>query len=407
MKATIKASKIHGSVEAPPSKSMAHRYLIAAGLAEGESIVRNIAMSEDIKATINCLRALGATIIEIPEKDNNNSSRSSLDLSIRGADPRTADSALLNCNESGSSLRFMIPVAALSDKEMTFTGTDKLLSRPLFVYEEIFRNQGLHLEREDKCIRLKGRLNGGEFETAGDISSQFISGLLIALPLSDKDSIIKLSGAIESRPYIDMTMDALKSFGIRSEWKGSRTISVPGAQKYSPSDVTTEGDWSNAAYLMALGAEVYGVDDNSLQGDKVCKTHFGMLDRGFAEIDISDCPDLGPALMAYAAMREGCMLHGTGRLKIKESDRGSAMQAELSKFGVNADISENSIRVYSGINTPEEMLFGHNDHRIVMALAAVCLKTGGVIEGAEAVNKSFPDFFDAIRTVGAEFTIEE
>ena len=406
MKAIIKASKIHGTVQAPPSKSMAHRYLIAAGFSEGESVVRNIAMSEDIKATISCLEALGAKISEMPPKANKNG-LGYLDISIRGKDPGEADSALMDCNESGSTLRFLIPAAALSDKEMSFTGTHTLLSRPLSVYEDIFKEQGLLLERTDEGIRLRGRLSGGEYEIPGDISSQFVSGLMMALPLSDKDSIIKLTGSIESRPYIDMTMSALSTFGIKLKWEDESRISILGEQKYTPTDAVTEGDWSNAAYLMALGADASGLDDNSLQGDKVCKEYFELLDKGFSEIDISDCPDLGPALMAYAAIRDGCMLYGTKRLKIKESDRGSAMREELSKFGITADVEENSIRVSSGIKAPAEQLYGHNDHRIVMALAALCLNTGGVIEGADAVNKSFPDFFDKIGALGADFAIED
>jgi 3-phosphoshikimate 1-carboxyvinyltransferase len=394
MKAIIKVSKIRGTLTAPPSKSMAHRLLICAGLADGVSNISNIAYSEDILATINCLKALGAEIEEKGEA-----------LIIKGKSPESFEQAELYCNESGSTLRFLIPIAAMSEHEMIMSGTDRLMSRPLSVYEEIFASQGLLFEKTSDGLKSKGKLRGGEYKLKADISSQFISGLLMALPLAEEDSIILPEGRIESRPYIDMTMNAMKAFGVKVYWE-SDSIVIPGRQKYIATDAVVEGDWSNAAYLMALGADVSGVDDNSLQGDKVCKEHFKLLDKGFTEIDISDCPDLGPALMAYAAMREGCVLHGTKRLKIKESDRGNAMKEELSKFGIEADIQDNSIRVSSGIKFPKEELYGHNDHRIVMALAALCLQTGGVIEGAEAVSKSFPDFFDAIKSVGADFTVQ-
>ena len=400
MKVIIKPSKIRGSIAAPPSKSMAHRLIIAAGLADGVSLVHNVAMSEDIKATIGCMEALGAVINEAKSDGLYKS------LQIEGTDPRNAGSAALDCNESGSTLRFMIPIAAMSGEEMRFSGSETLMNRPLSVYEDIFKEQGLLFEKSSDNLKIRGRIRGGDFEIPGDISSQFVTGLLTALPLAEEDSTIRLVGDVESRPYIDMTLAALKAYGIKAEWADERTLLIPGRQAYQASEQIVEGDWSNAAYLMALGAEVKGLDDNSIQGDKVSRDYFKQIEAGYCELDIRNCPDLGPALMAYAAMKSGCKLIGTKRLRIKESDRAAAMKEELSKFGIEAELGDDSVKVGCGIEKPSEELYGHNDHRIVMALSALCLKTGGVIEGAGAVNKSFPDFFERIKEAGADITEE-
>ena len=402
MKAIIKPSKINKSIAAPPSKSMAHRLIIAAALADGSSVVHNVAMSEDIKATIRCLTSLGAEIKELPQSPD----ELYLTLQIRGVNPSRSGSAVLDAGESGSTLRFMIPIAALSNSEMRFIGSETLMNRPLSVYEDISKSKDLEFERKGTELRLKGALSGGIFEIPGNISSQFVTGLLMALPLAEEDSIIKLIGDVESKPYIDMSIDALSRYGISIEWEDERTLSIPGGQTYSASEQRVEGDWSNAAYLMALGAEVNGLDDNSLQGDRLCKDYFSQIRNGYCELDIHDCPDLGPALMAYAALNKGCVLHGTKRLRIKESDRGTAMQQELRKFGVESVIYDDDINVGCGITKPTEALQGHNDHRIVMALSGICLITGGIIEGAEAVNKSYPDFFDRIEEAGAHIEKE-
>ena len=394
MKAIIKPKAVRGCIEAPPSKSMAHRLIICAGLAEGGSNISNIAFSEDIRATINCLKSLGT---EIEEK--------STSLKIAGKSPDAFKQAELFCNESGSTLRFLIPVAAMSGHETVMSGSERLMSRPLSVYEDIFASQGLFFERCSEGLKFKGKLRGGEYKLRADISSQFISGLLMALPLASEDSIILPEGRIESRPYIDMTMKAMEAFGVNTYWEADKIV-IPGGQSYKAADAAVEGDWSNAAYLMAAGADVSGLDDESLQGDKICIEYYRRLDEGNSKLDISDCPDLGPALMAYAAMNSGCTLTGTKRLSIKESDRGEVMKEELSKFGIACKTEENSISVSGVLTAPKEELYGHNDHRIVMALAALCTVTGGVIDGAEAVNKSFPDYFDKIKAAGAELSID-
>ena len=198
-----------------------------------------------------------------------------------------------------------------------------------------------------------------------------------------------------------MTILALSEFGVNVYWKDDNTIVIPGSQQYKARDIAVEGDWSNAAFFLAMGLGAGGLDPSSLQGDRVCAEYFALLENECAVVDIADCPDLGPVLMAYAAMHHGAVLTGTRRLRIKESDRGEAMREELAKFGITAIVDENTITVGSGISKPQVALNGHNDHRIVMSLALLCTMVGGTIEGAEAVSKSFPDFFERLRGAGA------
>ena len=412
MLAIIEKSELRGSVPAEPSKSMAHRLLIAAGLSSGMSRIENIAKSEDVLATADCLRALGADL-EFGERSAGEAGF----CEVKGCEPALSEGTELPCRESGSTLRFLMPVAALSGKKMRFSGSETLMERPLSVYEDIFQKMGMSLERGTGYIEIEGKLKPGEYEIDAGISSQFVSGLLFALPLADGDSIIKLKGQVESRPYIDMTIDALDIFGVRIEEISDGVLQIPGGQTYGNCDVSVEGDWSNAAFFLAMGVDVKGLREGSLQGDKVCREQFEKLRRGRADIDISDCPDLGPVLMAYAAMNDGCTLTGTRRLRIKESDRGAAMKEELAKFGVDVIIHENSIEVGAGLrknstdaaaslHTPTETLYGHNDHRIVMAIAVLASRTGGRIEGAEAVRKSFPNFFERFAEAGGICKIE-
>ena len=204
-----------------------------------------------------------------------------------------------------------------------------------------------------------------------------------------------------------MTMAALRVFGVETRWLDRESISVSGRQTYQfRPDVTVEGDWSNAAFFLALGVPVTGLDPDSLQGDRVCAEYFAALRRCAAALDISDCPDLGPVLFAFAAAHRGGTFTGTRRLRMKESDRGAAMAEELRKFGVEVRVGENTVTVGGGLRAPTEALDGHNDHRIVMALAVLCTLTGGTITGAQAVRKSFPDFFERLRDLQIEMEME-
>ena len=253
---------------------------------------------------------------------------------------------------------------------------------------------------------MRGPLTGGEYTLVGNVSSQFISGLIFALLLADVDSTIKITTPIESRSYINLTINAVKAFGIKVEWVDEYTIQILGNQTYIPKDITVEGDYSGAAFPDALNlfngeVEILGLDPNSIQGDSVYKRYFDMLNSGVPTIHIGDCPDLGPVLFAIAAAKYGGVFSGTKRLKIKESDRAEAMAKELKKFGASISVYEDSVVVYPAeFHAPDKTLFGHNDHRIVMSLAVLLTLTGGEIEGAEAINKSYPNFFESLKKLG-------
>lgn len=395
MRAVIKPGAVRGVTAAPPSKSMAHRMLICAALAEGESLVQPIELSEDILATMDGLRALGAGIVQ--EGDA---------LRVTGCRPAEAESGVIPCRESGSTLRFLLPLCLLSGKEMTLTGSERLLSRPLDVYETLCAERGFSLERTAEGIRVRGKLTPGEYTVRGDLSSQFLTGLLYALSLLDGESEIRILPPIESEPYLEMTLEALAEAGVPAKRPEKERLVIPGGQRFRAGQKTVEGDWSNAAFFEALrqagnDLRITGLREDSLQGDKVCREYFRRIREGGACVDVTDCPDLAPVLMAFAAMCGGARLEGTRRLRFKESDRGQAMAEELAKFGVAVTIGENAIEVGGGLKAPMEILQGHNDHRIVMSLAVLCTRTGGTVDGAEAVRKSFPGFWDAMRMLGA------
>ncbi|MBR0267619.1 MAG: 3-phosphoshikimate 1-carboxyvinyltransferase [Clostridia bacterium] len=395
MRAVIKPGALRGVTAAPPSKSMAHRMLICAALAEGESLVQPIELSEDILATMDGLRALGAGIVQ--EGD---------ELRVTGCRPAEAESGVIPCRESGSTLRFLLPLCLLSGKEMTLTGSERLLSRPLDVYETLCAERGFSLERTAEGIRVRGKLTPGEYTVRGDLSSQFLTGLLYALSLLDGESEIRILPPIESEPYLEMTLEALAEAGVPAKRPEKERLVIPGGQRFRAGQKTVEGDWSNAAFFEALrqagnDLRITGLREDSLQGDKVCREYFRRIREGGACVDVTDCPDLAPVLMAFAAMCGGARLEGTRRLRFKESDRGQAMAEELAKFGVAVTIGENAIEVGGGLKAPMEILQGHNDHRIVMSLAVLCTRTGGTVDGAEAVRKSFPGFWDAMRMLGA------
>lgn len=397
MRVRINKSIPQGRITAPPSKSMAHRLLICSGLSEGTSVVHGIAQSEDVMATLDCLAALGASYSVHADT-----------VTIKGINPFKAAPATLYCRESGSTLRFFIPMCLMSGNEYTLYGSETLLKRPMSVYEDICREQQLCFESNGSFISLKGSIKSGNYKVKGNISSQFISGLLFALPLLEEDSTISIAPPIESCSYINLTIAALSQFGVDVKWSDERTLYIKGGQRYAPREVSVEGDYSNAAFFAALnfiGGDVAidGLSEDSLQGDRVYGRLFDMLSRGTPTIHISDCPDLGPILFALAACKNGGIFTGTARLKIKESDRAAAMAQELEKFGVSVRVEEDSVVVYPAqFHAPSSVLCGHNDHRIVMSLAIMLTLTGGEIDGSEAVAKSMPDFFERLRKIGIE-----
>lgn len=398
MNVEIFPSKAVGEISAPPSKSYAHRLLICAALADGESIIENIGTNEDIIATASCLKKLGADIEIIGTK-----------AVVKGIKKAERTQSLdLFCNESGSTLRFLIPVSLLFSKNVDFTGKGKLMQRPQSVYEELFKEKNCSLDMLENSIHASGELKSGVYKMRGDVSSQFITGLLFTLPLLSGDSEIILTTPLESAPYIDITIDVLSLFGVEIE-KRENSFFIKGSQKYIPQNLSVEGDWSNSAFLEAFnliggGVKLNGMNCDSKQGDKVYREFYEKFSDTAPTVDISDCPDLGPILIACAVLNNGATLTGTRRLKIKESDRGEAMKTELKKFGVDIEVNDDNIIIpNSTLKKPKEVLCCHNDHRIAMSLSVICSKTGGVLENAECVKKSYPEFFDDIKSLGIEF----
>lgn len=396
MKVFISPSNARGEIAIPPSKSMAHRALMGAALSQGESLVSPIALSEDMLATMDCLRAMGAEF-----------TREGEGFRVRGISyPQNLGKVLL-CRESGSTLRFLIPLCLLTGEKMTLRGAARLMERPLGVYQTLCADRELLFEKEGECLSVKGPLSAGEFRVRADVSSQFITGLLYALPLLEGDSRIVLEGKRESESYLNMTLFALAAFGIKIK-KEPWGYSVPGGQRYRATNFEVEGDFSNAAFPAALAlfspkVTLSGLREDSLQGDRVYGEIFPLLQTGSPTVDLSDCPDLAPILFVVAALFHGATFTGTARLRLKESDRGEAMREELEKCGVSLVISENEIVVPKGeLFSPRECILSHNDHRIVMAMTVLLSRLGGEIQGAEAVKKSWPEFFDAMKKIGIE-----
>ncbi len=409
MKATITPSKAKGTVLAPPSKSMAHRMLMGAGLAQGTSVIQNIELSEDIKATLGILENLGCRYEFLNGI-----------IKITGIGGKVVSSEYpLDCKESGSTLRFFIPLLLTGGKQAVFTGAKRLLERPLDIYEDICTEQGIGFLKGENKLVVEGQLQAAHYRVQGNISSQFITGLLYALPLLSGDSVLEVLPPVESKAYIEMTLEALAFYGIQIR-REENIYYIPGNQTYTARDGSVEGDYSNAAFLDALnliGGEVIveGLKQGSLQGDQVYQEYFDVLQNPSFPcvqknplICLSDCPDLGPILMGMAAAKYGAVFTGTKRLKIKESDRGAVMAEELRKFGISVDVMEDEIVVHEGdLKAPTEILEGHNDHRIVMTLATLCSITGGTIDGCEAVSKSFPSYFDTIQRLGIQVEITD
>lgn len=396
MKVKILPSKTSGEVSAPPSKSFAHRYLIGSVLSRGKCVIKNIADSDDISATLSCIEQLGGSVT----KDGNI-------VTVIPTAKSQIENAVFDCKESGSTLRFFIPVVlATGAKNCTFLGSERLLARGIKEYEKLFENSDVKIKSDKKSIEVNGTLSAGNYEISGEVSSQYTTGMLFALPVLDGKSTLKITGNAESRAYVDMTIKVLKDFGADIAEPEKNFFEINGKGRLSPGEFTVEGDWSNAAFLIALSRlvgtiSVSGLNENSVQGDKICIEAFETLDGENAEIDLKDCPDLAPILFTYAAYKNGGKFINTRRLMVKESDRANVMAEELKKFGANVKVYENSVEIEkTQLKPPIVPLCGHNDHRIVMALSVLAVVFGAEIDGAEAVNKSYPDFFRDIKKAG-------
>lgn len=418
----VSPGRLEGRVSVPPSKSAAHRAIICAALAEGKSVLQPVAMSNDISATISCIKALGAS--------------AALDgdiLTVNGIglhDRCLTESVVLDCGESGSTLRFLIPVAAALGASAEFVGHGRLPQRPIGVFSDCLPQKGISCKTEGGLpLKISGRLQNGTFSVPGNISSQFITGLLLALPLLDGDSEIILTSPLQSAGYIDMTIDVMKAFGIHVDRTGAGW-KISGGQSYRARSFTIEGDWSQAAFFMtaaALGGRITidNLDTASSQGDKACMDIYPQFGAHVSEnpdgsmtieggdlhgtdINAENIPDMVPALAVTAALCEGVThITGAGRLRIKECDRLAAMTDALTRLG--ADIRETPDGlIIKGVKTLKGgSVDGCNDHRIVMSMSVASCRCEGdiLISDMESINKSYPSFFEDFQKLGGSFRI--
>ncbi len=398
-------------IKVPTSKSLAHRSIISASLANGKSIISNVNLSDDIIATINAVKNLGANINII----NNN-------LEIIGRSNKILDSLSFSCNESGSTLRFMIPICSLFSLNTKIYGTPKLLSRPLSIYQDIFKD---NLKIYENYLEVKPCLKGNHYSILGNVSSQFITGLLFSLPLLPTSSSIEIIPPLESGSYLELTLDVLNKFGINIERKSQYLFYIPGMQQYKPCNYIVEGDYSQAAFFYVFGLfnqelTIQGLNNNSLQGDKaiekILKQMNGRIDDlthtvypsklKNVEISLEDCPDLGPILMVASAHANGqTTFYNIERLRLKESDRILSMQQELQKFNISFCVYPDKVIITGKdeIKT-NEVIDCHNDHRICMAMAIMATISANPVKltGVECINKSYPTFFTDLRKLGVK-----
>lgn len=401
----ITPRRLSGTVTPPPSKSIAHRLLIAAALGGGASTVRNVAFSQDIEATLRCMEALGARW-ERPAED-------CVRLTGVGGAPRTfAELPRFDCGESGSTLRFLIPIALAVAGGGVFTGRGRLMERPQKPYFDLFDEKGIFYEQKDGVLTIRGRLTPGAYRLPGNVSSQFFTGLLFALPLLDGPSAIASTTALESAGYITMTLEAMETAGVSAAADSAAFAVSPAA--YQPFAGTVEADWSQAAFwyaAIALGSPIglEGLNLESAQGDMEVADHYLRLSvPGEVEIDVSGCPDLLPPLAVMAAIRQGTTRFvNAARLRIKESDRLATTAALLNTLGGQAEEGPDSLTVYGVPAFSGGTVDGANDHRIVMAaaIAATASRAPVTILGAEAVNKSYPSFWDDYQRLGGEIHV--
>lgn len=393
MDITLQPTRLTGTVAAIPSKSQAHRLLICAAFAQQETYLRCPDTNRDIEATAQCLRALGAEITR--------------DAGGYAVTPARAvpPAAVLPCRDSGSTLRFLLPVAGALGVDATFQMEGRLPQRPLTPLWEEMTRMGCTLTRPTPdTLRCRGRLRPGAYTLSGGVSSQFITGLLLAFPLIAGASRLEVTGKLESAPYVTMTLRALEQFGIQAA-----DFAVAGGQGYvSPGTVAVEGDWSNAAFFLAaqaLGSHVAvtGLAPDSPQGDRAAAALLAGLEEKLT-IDAADIPDLVPILAVTAACKQGAVFTNIARLRLKESDRVESVKDMLLALGGRAEAGENTLTVY-GTGLRGGRVEGRNDHRIAMsaAIAATVCQEPVTILGAQCVEKSYPQFWDVYKQLGGRY----
>lgn len=417
-KLTVKLfpGKLNGEVKAPPSKSLSHRSLICASLSRGKSVIKNIAFSDDITATMKALETLGVKF-----QINNGT------VTVNGIKKIKNLSRVVHCNESGSTLRFLIPLFSLSDKKVTFTGTESLLSRPQTIYKKIFKHDGNIFDISKEKIVVKGSIKAREYTIKGNISSQFFSGLMFALPMLEEDSTIYIDGNLESKSYIDLTIAVLEEFGIRILELESGYF-IEGNQTYTATNYTVEGDYSQAAFHLVGGSlsgfvKVNDLTHDSKQGDKVIieflkqmKSKVIFMETGYiiklsktkgTIIDLADCPDLGPIITLLACLSSGkSTIINISRLRIKESDRVKSTVSTLSKLGANIKSTKDKIIVIGKSSLKGGVsVDSFNDHRIAMMLSIAALRCENeiILTNANAITKSYPSFFKDYKLLGGNY----
>lgn len=406
---------LNGEVVPPPSKSRAHRLLICAALGKEPCTIVCSSVNDDIIATMRCLNALGASI--------------TYSSGVFNVNPvKVVKGGTLDCGESGSTLRFLVSVAAVLGADATFVGSGKLPQRPMGALTDVLAEHGISFTRlaaDELPVSCRGELRGGKYILPGNISSQYLTGLLFALPLAKDDSEIEIVGGLTSASYVAMTLDALATAGISIEHEGN-IFRIKGNRQYRvPSDLIVEGDWSSAAFWVVAGVvgakpvTVCGMNEESLQGDSAIVTHLrnmgafiekqdgktiAMPSHLFgAELDCTDTPDLVPVLSVAAAVAQGTTLFtGVGRLRFKECDRLAAMKELLALYGISSQIGEDSFTVFGGEPVASGVVDSCGDHRIAMAAAIMSTVSRGVtaIDGASCVAKSYPAFFDDFASLG-------
>lgn len=428
MNILIRPSKTEGSIQPPSSKSLSHRALILAGLAEGTSTIRNISLSRDIEATADCLKALGVKVEQKMQKQPNTCT-----FIITGNRVQDLkDPVVLDAYESGSTLRFFIPIAASGSEPVRFLGQPVLLTRPMGVYADLFLAQNLPFSQSPEAIEFHGPLQAGIFQIPGSISSQFISGLLMASPLlsgGEIETAIAVLPPYQSRSYTGLTVSMMKQFGVQVDEPSSEGYTVSPNQAYHPCDLSIEADCSQMAFFGVLGAiqdqiTMTNLNPDSAHGDFVIVDFLKKAGAGLSwnenaltvtsasslgkklsplVMDLADCPDLGPILCVLAAYTEGesRLIHAS-RLRYKECDRIAAMEEELKKWNVDIESDEDSITIRG--RTCYQMdetvhIDSHNDHRIAMAMSifGLCARSDSIIENAQAISKSYPMFYEDLR----------
>jgi len=402
MNIKITPKKLSGTVTPPPSKSVAHRMIIAAAFAEGQSVITNLYPSVDILATIGAMKSLGADIVF----ENN--------TAVINGFKNIPEKATVDCCESGSTMRFLIPVACALGVNATFIGGGKLPQRPITPFLEEFPKHGITFDYHNTMpFSTSGKLTSGKFYISGSLSSQFITGLMLALPTLEGDSEIILTSKLNSKPYVDITAGCLKNFGCEISER-SHGYFIKGGQKLKPFSGAVEGDYSQAAFwevARALGSDIdiQGLNVNSFQGDKkiveICReivyNENGVLNP--FEIDCSDIPDLVPILAVLATFCNGkSRITNVARLRFKECDRLAAMTDCLNRVGGKVTEYEDCLEIEGVPSLKGGEIHGYNDHRIPMAMSVAATRCEAplTIIGAECVRKSYPDFFEVYRSLG-------